>query len=132
MITRLQRLHHRLETMLNIPIWGLSSEKRIDFKDSATPAQRAQAQVVVDNWEVQTPLATKATITANGTDNTVITLAGVTNFSYKIYYQGVFDSFINQGNITDGTLELTSIVKGSLVIELIDGQKSNFITIEAI
>ena len=132
MIKRLQRLHHRLETMLNIPIWGVSSEKRIDFKDSATPAQRAQAQTIVDNWEVQTPVASKAQITANGIDSTLITLAGVTNFSYKIYYQGVFDSVINQGNINDGTLELTSIVIGSLVIELIDGQKSNFIMIEAI
>lgn len=132
MITRLQRLHDRLDRMNNIPIWGLSSEGRIDFKNEATPAQRTQAQTIVDNWEVQTPVATKAQIIANGIDSTNITLAGVTNFSYKIYYQGVFDSVINQGVIADGILELTSIVSGSLVIELIDGLKSNFILIEAI
>lgn len=122
------RLHDKIATQLSIPIWGVASTKRIDFKDSATPEQRTQAQTIVDGWETLTPLATKNTIIANGVDTTNITVNGLTTFQYKIYSG---DEIINSGTINDGTLELTSIVAGTLLIEISSGNNNGFIEIEA-
>ena len=119
------RLHERIESY-SIPIDGVASSRRVDFKVEATQQQIDDGNAIAQGFDTLIVASDKATIASDGIEEATITCVELpTNLDYKIYRDG---SLHLSGSVGDGSIEYSSNTPGDYVFEIIDPNPENFKT----
>jgi hypothetical protein len=112
---------------------GVQGEAQVIVRDTVS-ASYVQA-AVSGHGQLQVSASPDSAIQANGEDEVICTIPGMTYFDYVIRK---FDKAENEfipilsGSVNDGALEFSTDVKGMYEIEIINGGDTGYITVEAV
>lgn len=86
------------------------------------------ADTIVNGHASLSPSASQASIAANGVAESVVTVTGLTNFTYKIWLN---EAVVMSGTISDGSLEFSTDTPGTYTIEVINGNDTGYTEVTA-
>lgn len=95
----------------------------------ADTSQDATISGVVAGHNTLSPISTQAQIDADGVDEAVISVDGLTVFDYQIWLWG---EVIASGTVNDGSLEFSTDTVGVYLVEIFDGDDTGHIEVEAV
>jgi hypothetical protein len=111
------RLHKNLLEN-GIPIHGVNSNRIIHFEDGATQQQIDDGNAIAQGWDTLTVSSDKESIASDNVEEAVITCVELpTVFDYNVH---LGDEVVLSGSVGDGSLEYSTNVSGSYIIEIIE------------
>lgn len=126
---RVQQLDAALRAALGDDISGITVGGGVVTVHYLELGQEATGAAIIEGHGALSPATTQATIDADGVDEAVISVPSLSVFDYKIWLN---DEVVASGSIADGSLEFSTDTPGVYLVEIIDGDDTGYVNVEAV